>query len=114
MDGVCKAMQKAHDIDIAKNIRIIEWLKSELLVEAANLFKVLAKGGKVSQSTISDILASIITVCYLLGKRLGINYVIIDEKIRDKIRLGILEEHEVEKTYGDLKTLKNHLDTNRS
>jgi len=32
------------EIDITRNIKIIEWLKSELLTDIANLFKVLVNG----------------------------------------------------------------------
>ncbi len=32
------------EIDITRNIKIIEWLKSELLTDIANLFKALVNG----------------------------------------------------------------------
>ena len=32
------------EIDITRNIRLIEWLKSELLTDLADLFRVLSRG----------------------------------------------------------------------
>ncbi|PYG89096.1 MazG-like nucleotide pyrophosphohydrolase family protein [Ruminiclostridium sufflavum DSM 19573] len=103
-----------NQIDITRNIKIIEWLKSELLTDVANLFKGLVNGvhEEVSE-TLADTLANIILICYLLGKRLGINYRAVEKKIENKIRLGLVENHDVEKYYGDLSELAKHLDSSR-
>lgn len=103
-----------NDLDITKNIKIIEWLKSELLTTVASLFELLIKGTKAGQEALIDVLANIILVTYILGKRLGINFSTIDMKIEDKIRLGILEEHRVEEWYGDLSNLKQYFSRNRN
>ncbi|HHU77952.1 MAG: MazG-like family protein [Caldicoprobacterales bacterium] len=100
---------KGGDIDIAKNVRLVEWLKSEILTSAAELFRLLARGMKASQDALADCLASMIIAAYLLGKRLGIPFQVIENKIEGKIRLGIIEEHDVEKHYGDLTALGSHL-----
>lgn len=100
-------------IDITKNIKIIEWLKSELLSSIASLFEILVKGVKGSQEVIVDILANIILVTYVLGRRLGISYNSLDMKVEDKIRLGVLEDHKIESWFGDLSSLKKHIDRNR-
>lgn len=103
-----------NQIDITRNIKIIDWLKSELLTDVANLFKALVNGVKEEVSeTLSDTLANIILICYLLGKRLGINYRAIETKIENKIRLGLVENHDVEKYYGDLSELSKHLSGSR-
>ncbi len=101
-------------IDVTKNIKTIEWLKSELLTTIASLFELLVKGVRGTQDALIDVLANIILVTYILGKRLGINFATIDMRIEDKIRLGILEQHKVEGWYGDLSSLKQYLDRNRS
>lgn len=103
-----------NQIDITKNIKIIDWLKSELLTDVANLFKALVNGVKEEVSeTLADTLANIILICYLLGKRFGINYSSIEIKIENKIRLGLVENHDVEKYYGDLSELSKHLNKSR-
>ncbi|MBF8982307.1 MazG-like family protein [Lutibacter sp. B2] len=98
------------NIDITKNIRIIEWLKSELLTTIASLYEILLKGERETQTVLIDILSNIIFVTYILGKRLGVSFSRIDMKIEDKIRLGILENHKLEDWHGDLSDLKQHFD----
>lgn len=100
-------MSKIREIDIAKNLRTIEWLKAELLEGVALLFKSLLK---TSADTLSDILATIIMIAYLLGKRLGLNFASIDAKIKSKLKSQISEEHELEEWYGDLSSLLNYFE----
>ncbi|NLN48062.1 MAG: hypothetical protein GX154_03020 [Clostridiales bacterium] len=97
------------DTDITRNIRIIEFLKSELLTSIASLFHNLLKGSKVNRDAVLDVLSNIILVTYILSKRLGYNHSVIDSKILDKIRIGKLEDHETEKWYGDLSDLSDYL-----
>ncbi|MTI65024.1 MAG: hypothetical protein FH753_00280 [Firmicutes bacterium] len=96
------------NVDITKNIKVIEWLKSELLTTVASLFDYLLKGAKESQEAILDVLANVILVTYLLGKRLGLSFESIDSKIESKIKLGVVEDHKIEKWYGDLSRLLEH------
>ncbi|HCJ57458.1 MAG TPA: hypothetical protein DHV55_08920, partial [Clostridiaceae bacterium] len=51
-------MQK--ETDITRNIRIIEFLKSELLTSAASLHQILLKGSKASRDALLDILANLV------------------------------------------------------
>jgi hypothetical protein len=102
------------DIDITRNIKLIEWLKSELLTDIANLFRILVNGVQEEvHDTVSDTLANIILITYLLGKRLGISYNAIELKIRNKVKLGLVENHDVEKYYGDLSEFSSHLGNSR-
>lgn len=98
------------EIDITRNIKLIEWLKSELLTDIANLFKALINGVREEiHDTVSDTISNIILISYLLGKRLGISYNVIEMKVHNKIKLGLVENHEVERYYGDLSELSRHL-----
>ena len=102
------------EIDITRNIKTIEWLKSELLTDVANLFKVLVNGMKEEvHDAIADTISNIILICYLLGRRLGISYNAIEMKIENKVKLGLIEDHDVEKYYGDLSELSKHLNSSR-
>ncbi|HOM01340.1 MAG TPA: MazG-like family protein [Acetivibrio sp.] len=102
------------DIDITRNIKIIEWLKSELLTDIANLFKVLVNGVREEvHESVAETLSNIILISYMLGRRLGVSYNSIEIKINNKIRLGIIENHDVEKYYGDLTELAKHLNSSR-
>ena len=103
------------EIDITRNIKIIEWLKGELLTDIARLYKILANGIKEEiHESVSDTISNIILISYLLGRRLGINYNAIENKIKNKIKLGLVEGHDVEKYYGDLSELSRHLDSSRT
>ncbi|WHH57552.1 MazG-like family protein [Petroclostridium sp. X23] len=102
------------DLDITRNIKMIEWLKSELLTDIAALFKALMNGMKDdAQDILAETISNLIVICYLLGKRLGISYHMIDLKMEDKLRLGIIEGHELEKSYKDLSELSKHLNSTR-
>ncbi len=102
------------EIDITRNIKLIEWLKGELLTDIANLFRVLVNGIREEvHDSVSDTISNIILISYLLGKRLGISYNAIEMKIHNKIKLGLVENHEVEKYYGDLSELSKHLGSSR-
>lgn len=99
-----------NQVGIAKNIRIIEWLKAELVESVAVLFKALLKSG---DEMVSDCLATIIITTYLLGKRVGISFPHIDLKVESKLRMSINEAHEVEMWYGDLSALLEYLENRR-
>lgn len=91
---------------IAKNIRVIEWLKADLLASLSALFKGMLRG---SEERLLDALSGIIITCYVLGKRLGISFTRIDLQVENKLRQGIAEDHEMERWYGDLSALLAHL-----
>lgn len=93
------------DLDIAQNLKIVEWLKSELIESVAALFKSLLKTG--SDATI-DALATIILVTYLLGSRVGISFQSIDNKLRDKLNISIRESTEVNEWNTGLTELLNY------
>ncbi|OPY58698.1 MAG: MazG-like family protein [Pelotomaculum sp. PtaU1.Bin035] len=91
---------------IAKNIKVIEWLKADLITTISALFKSMLRG---SEELILDALASLVITCYILGRRLGINFSRLDLKVEVKLRQSIDEGHEVERWYGDISTLLNYL-----
>lgn len=102
---------QGRDIDIARNVRIIEWLKAELAGGVASLFRAMLAGG---DEAILDALAGVVVGCYLLGGRLGFNYARLDLKVEGKIRAGIQEGHELDKWSGDLTALLKHLEERKA
>ena len=90
----------------AKNIRIVEWLKADLLTSVSVLFKSMLRG---SEEKLLDSLAGMIITCYVLGRRLGFSFARMELKIEAKLRQGIDEGHEVEKCYKDLSLMLSHL-----
>lgn len=92
--------------DIARNIRVVEWLKADLITSLSALYKSLLRG---SEERILDALSGIIVTCYVLGRRMGFNFSRIDVAVEAKLKKGIEESHEVEKWYGDLTMLLAYL-----
>ncbi|NLO88751.1 MAG: hypothetical protein GX088_00220 [Clostridia bacterium] len=94
-------------IDVAKSIRMIEWLKAELVSSTGSVLKSFIKG---SEELIMDCLASVIMTAYLLGKRSGIPFRRIDQRLKEKIAAGIKSGHEIEQWYGDLSSLQRYME----
>lgn len=98
------------DIDIAKNLRVIEWLKADLIDNVGALFKsLLRKGDDMTE----DALAAIIIICYLLGRRMGVNFSNIDMLIRTKLNNSLGNADEGEQWDTDLLALYNYLEKKR-
>ena len=93
-------------VDIARNIKTIEWLKTELITGISSLFKGMLKN---SDDLITDSLANIVVGCYLLGKRLGLSYGVLDKKVTEKVKANLDKGHEIEAWYGDFSLLNRYL-----
>ena len=96
--------------DVTKNVKIIEWMKKELILSVGDVFDLIFKGVKPLDEALQDTLANIIMITYLLAKRLGISFSEIDYKIKEKVRIGIDQNHSVESWYGDFSNLKKHME----
>jgi hypothetical protein len=90
-------MLNNEDLDIMGNIKLIENYKNFLLSTVADLFVTMGKGSKASMDEVNDELAEIMIFSYLLGKRLGINYFSLDERMVKKLKLGTtVEENNID------------------
>jgi len=98
------------ELNIAQNIKVIEWLKSELLSEVTNLFKGIFSA---SEEKIISALSTLIIICYVLGKRLGFSFARIDGQVESSLRHSISNNHELEKWYGDLSALIDYLEARK-
>jgi hypothetical protein len=94
------------DVDLAKRAKVIEWLKTEVIDQMAQLFKGIWEG---SQHKITDALASLVMCCYMLGRRLGIPYPQLDELIVEKLNKHKMDGHQLEDWYQDLSVLEDHM-----
>ncbi len=98
------------ELDITKSLRAIEWLKTELLGAVTLVFRALTKG---ADDIITDALAQVVLIVYLLGRRLGIGFGTIDNRLAHMVRQSISGEHELETWYGDLSVLEEYLRSKR-
>lgn len=96
------------ETDVTSNIKVVEILKNELLSSVASLFHILLKGAKASQDALIDILANIILLIYLMAKRLGIGFFVLENKVIEKAKLSMLEENETENWHKDLSDIYNY------
>lgn len=96
----------SHESDILRKIRLIEWLKAELVTSVGQVFQAIAKN---SQAAINDALAAVLVSCYILGKRLGIDFEALEEAVLLRITQCIAQGQEAEKWHGDYSELQKHI-----
>ncbi|NLN17078.1 MAG: hypothetical protein GX182_07170 [Firmicutes bacterium] len=98
------------ELDIARNLRTIEWLKAELVGSLASLFKALVGS---SEDRILDALANMILISYILAKRLGCSFSRLGTRVENKIKANIEQGHEIERWYGDFSALLHYLENDK-
>lgn len=99
-------MIQGRELDIARRLQTIEWLKAELVGGVSALFKSMLKN---SEDSTVDALANIVVACYLLGRRLGVSFSHLDSKVESKVKANISPPHEIEEWYGDFSALDHYL-----
>lgn len=104
-------MANDKELDITKNIHIIESLKCELLSDLSQLYTGMFDPNSEEAFEKDDILANMIMISYILAKRLGIPYHNLDMRILNKLRLGTMENNK--QWYGDLISLTKHIEKSR-
>jgi hypothetical protein len=94
------------DGDILKKVRVIEWLKAELLSNIAALFKAIIKG---TENAMVDAIVNILIVTHVLARRLGVDFEQVDAELEKRLTQNIKQDHEVERWFGDLSAFLDHL-----
>ena len=100
------------ELDVAKNIKIIESLKCELLSDLSQLYSGMANPDSMEQQERDDILANMIMVTYMLAKKLGVPYHTLDLKILNKLKVGIIQNSDNE-WYKEIAGLSRHIEKSR-
>jgi len=77
---------RAREIDVAKNLKMIDWLKAEIVDAVAELFKSLLMK---SSDAVCDALATLIILAYILGQKVGVGFAAVDAKIKNKLHLSL-------------------------
>lgn len=93
-------------VQIAKSVKVIEWLKTEVLSQVANLFKGLHHA---NQHLITESLSGLILATYVLARRVGLSFREIDQAVTQKLRDHSRGGHQLEDWYGDLSALEEYL-----
>lgn len=101
---------RSKELDIAKSLKMVDWLKAELVDSVAELFKALLKN---SAEAVGDALASIIIVCYLLGQRAGVSFLTLDAKVKEKLRISVDNSPDSDNWQKELAGLLLYLEKNK-
>ena len=99
------------DFNIMGNIKTIEQLKAQLLCIIGEFFRLLTKGSNVAKDAILNCISNAIIVLYVLGDKLGYSAVEIDEDMKKKLKIGVIEDDTVEREGKSLSKLYSHLKT---
>lgn len=100
---------KKNNFNIMSNVKIIEELKAQLLCIIGEFFRLLTKGSNVAHDAILECISGAIIILYILAERLGYSYTAVDDNMKKKVKLGIIEEDLVEKDGKNLSRLYTHL-----
>ncbi len=95
------------ELDITRNIRLIEWLKAEIVGSSAELYRRMAMNAESRQ--MAEAVADIILKSYLLADKLGIGYSAVDMKIQE-----LLKRNEDGGRMEDLNSLYRYLSASRA
>jgi len=97
------------ELDITKKIKIIEQLKSQLLTDISNIYSNMASDDSNIEENI-DLLADIIIISYFLSDKLGTSFDGLDIKIKNKLKLAILNEKDNSSWKKELNYLARYFD----
>lgn len=88
---------KRDDFNIMADVKTIESLKAQLLCMLGQMYYLLTKGSNVEKEAILESISGSIILLYALGEKLGYSPLEIDEDMKEKLRIGIIEEDDLEK-----------------
>ena len=95
---------------IATTIRIMEWLKTELLTGVTRLHRSLFYG---TEKKAIEALTQIMVACYLLAKKLGHTYYRLDCSLEEKARQLLRQEEAEEALREELLELLQYLESRK-
>lgn len=78
-------------------------MKAELAQSAGSVPRALLRG---EPDTVADALAAVVISCYLLGRRVGLDFARLDRAVLARLERSVREGHEMESWYGDLSQLR--------
>jgi hypothetical protein len=97
-------------MNVARNVRTIEWIKAEMVAALGDIFRALLKP---QEDLMLAGLAHLVTCCYLLARRLGISYTRLDNAVERDVRRNLEQGHTVEEWFGDFSTFAEFLEARR-
>lgn len=102
-------MMKKSDFNIMDNIQSMEELKAQLLCVIGDFFMFLTKGSNAAKNKVLSCISDAIIILYLLGDKLGYSGIEIDEDIKRRLKLGVVDSETLEQDKKDLTKLYSHI-----
>lgn len=97
-------------MNISMNLKAIDTIKSEILSEVANLYRALAEYDEMGEyENVSNSIATIIAMDYILARRLGLSFSGIDYKLTELLGIAADNGHELETAFSDMSELKKYI-----
>ncbi len=97
-------------MNISTNLKAIDMIKGEILSEIANLYRTLADYDETGEyDSVTNEIATVIAMDYILARRLGVSFAGIDNKISELLTIGEENGHELEIEFSDMSELKKYL-----
>lgn len=97
-------------MNIAANVRAIDTVKSELLSELARLYRTMSNYEEepIYDEVLEEI-ATINAMCYILARRLGMNFESVDDRMLELLSAAIQNGHEIEAEFSDMSQLADYV-----
>lgn len=92
--------------ELVRTMRLVESLKGDLVCGVGELYKALAESGAARGK---EALAEVVLRCYVLGRRLGIDFNALDEAVARRVEALCADQSELEMRFGDFSNLARHL-----
>ncbi len=97
-------------LNLSTNIRAIDNLKSEILSEVARLYRELADFEDAEiYERVSNSIATIVAMDYILARRIGLDFESIDKKINQLTSIAEENNHELEVAFSDMSELRAYI-----
>jgi hypothetical protein len=95
-----------NESEILRKVRFIEGLKAGIVTCVGQLYEAMAQN---SEQAIRQKLAAIVVSCFVLGRRVGVDFAAMDQAILEHLEDNINKEHEAEKWFGDFSDFRRHI-----
>lgn len=94
-----------HDSDIIRKLRLIESLKAEIVTDVGHVYDAIARN---QSDEIGERLAITILSCYVLGRRLGFDFAVMEELLMARTEKEIKRGGDLERLFGDYSEYRCH------
>lgn len=100
----------AHESDLLRKLKLMDWLKAQLVTGMGQVFEAFAAHGERS---LLDALSNLAITVYVLARRLGIDFATLEEDMVNKLKQSGKRDSELEKLFGDYTQLERYLKQKR-